>query len=72
MVLLEFENWAMIPIENIISAFTNSGTKVAALYQDGFLKHKEPVLHWNWALMLWLLRPIKNWLKHARLSNPLD
>lgn len=30
-VLLEFENWAMIPIENIISAFSNSGTKIAAL-----------------------------------------
>lgn len=30
-VLLEFENWAMIPIENIISAFTNSGTKIAAM-----------------------------------------
>ena len=30
--LVDFDNWAMIPIENLISAFNNTGTKVSCNY----------------------------------------
>jgi len=32
--LVDFENWAMIPIENLISAFNNTGTKLAAIIRS--------------------------------------
>ena len=32
--LVDFDNWAMIPIENLISAFNNTGTKLAAIIRS--------------------------------------
>ena len=32
--LVDFDNWAMIPIENLISAFNNTGTRLAAIIRS--------------------------------------
>ena len=44
--LVDFDNWAMIPIENLISAFNNTGTKLVQLSAQ-FQRHKVLVLLWN-------------------------